>query len=91
MLFRSPQKISRRVAREVLELSEYDIEIHHIKGTSNGRADCYDQGSDFSARLLTGYDYGTPQVSSYISHGQSSQSAKEYHMYDNDSFLGSAY
>ena len=36
---------------------------------------CYDRGSDFSARLLTGYDYGTPQVSSRISHGQSSQSA----------------
>ena len=34
-----PQKISRHVAREVLELSEYDLEIHHIKGTSNGRAD----------------------------------------------------
>ena len=37
--WRDPQKISRRVAREVLELSEYDLEIHHIKGTSNGRAD----------------------------------------------------
>ena len=37
---------------------------------------CYDPGSDFSARLLTGYDYGTPQVSSHISHGQSSQSAE---------------
>ena len=50
--WRNPQKISRRVAREVLELSEYDIEIHHIKGTSNGRADAlsrrpdYDQGED---------------------------------------------
>ena len=31
------------------------------------------------ARLLTGYDYGTPKASSYISHGQSSQSVK-YHM-----------
>ena len=37
---------------------------------------CYDPGSDFSARLLTGYDYGTPQVSSRISHGQSPQSAE---------------
>ena len=37
--WRDPQKISRRVAREVLELSEYDIEIHHIKGMSNGQAD----------------------------------------------------
>ena len=40
------------MAREVLELSEYDLEIHHIKGTSNGRADTlsrrpdYDQGED---------------------------------------------
>ena len=37
---------------------------------------CYDPGSDFSARLLTGYDYGTLQVSSHISHGQSPQSAE---------------
>ena len=50
--WRDPQNISRRVAREVLELSEYDIEIHHIKGTSNGRADAlsrrpdYDQGEN---------------------------------------------
>ena len=50
--WRDPQKISRQVAREVLELSEYDLEIHHIKGTSNGRADTlsrrpdYDQGED---------------------------------------------
>ena len=36
---------------------------------------CYDLGSDFSARLLTGYDYGTPKASSRISHGQSYQSA----------------
>ena len=50
--WRDPQKISRQVAQEVLELSEYDLEIHHIKGTSNGRADTlsrrpdYDQGED---------------------------------------------
>ena len=35
-----------------MELSEYDLEIHHIKGTSNGRADAlsrrpdYDQGEN---------------------------------------------
>ena len=28
--WRDPQKISRRVAREVLELADYDIEIHQI-------------------------------------------------------------
>jgi hypothetical protein len=45
-----PHKISRRIAREVLELSEFDIELHHIPGKSNGRADTlsrrldYDQG-----------------------------------------------
>ena len=50
--WRDPQKISRHVAREVLELSEYDLEIHHIKGTSNRCADAlsrrpdYNQGED---------------------------------------------
>ncbi len=50
--WRSPQKISRRVAREVLELSKYDFEIHHIAGKMNGQANAlsrrpdYDQGED---------------------------------------------
>ena len=50
--WQDPQKISQCVAREVLDLSEYDLEIHHIKGTSNGCADAlsrrpdYDQGED---------------------------------------------
>jgi hypothetical protein len=45
-----PQKISRRVAREFLELQEFPIKIHHVKGKSNGQADAlsrrpdYDQG-----------------------------------------------
>ena len=40
------------MAREVLKLSEYDLEIQHIKGTLNDRADAlsrrpdYDQGED---------------------------------------------
>jgi hypothetical protein len=48
--WRQPQKISRRIAREVLELSEFDIELRHIPRKSNGRADAlsrrpnYDQG-----------------------------------------------
>ena len=48
--WRDPRKISRRVAREVLELADYDYEIHHLQGRSNGRADAlsrrpdYDQG-----------------------------------------------
>ena len=37
--WRDPQKISRQVAREVVELTDYDIEIHHLKGKENGRAD----------------------------------------------------
>jgi hypothetical protein len=39
LYWKEPHKISQRVAREVLHLSEYNIEIHHIKGKSNGRAD----------------------------------------------------
>ncbi len=37
--WKTPQWISRRVAREVLELSKYDFEIRHIPGKQNGRAD----------------------------------------------------
>ncbi len=33
------QRISRRVAREVLELLEYDFEIRHLPGRLNGQAD----------------------------------------------------
>src|SRR6266702_1815779 len=50
--WRLPQRISRRVAREVLELLEYDFEIRHLPGRPNGRADAllrrpgYDQGED---------------------------------------------
>jgi hypothetical protein len=52
LYWKEPHKISRRVAREVLMLSEYNFEIRHIKGTSNGRADTlsrrpdYDQGHE---------------------------------------------
>ena len=50
--WRLPQRISWRVAREVLELSEYDFEIHHLPGRLNGRADTlsrrpgYNQGEE---------------------------------------------
>ncbi len=37
--WKTPQRISRRMAREVLELSEYDFKIRHILGKQNGRAD----------------------------------------------------
>jgi hypothetical protein len=49
--WREPHKISRRVARQVLRLAEYDIELRHIPGKTNGRADAlsrrpdYDQGT----------------------------------------------
>jgi hypothetical protein len=37
--WRDPQKISRRVTREFLELQEFPIKIHHVKGKNNGHAD----------------------------------------------------
>jgi hypothetical protein len=47
-----PQKISRRVVCKFLELQEFPIKIHHVKGKHNKRADAlsrrpdYDQGDD---------------------------------------------
>jgi hypothetical protein len=55
LYWKEPHKISRRVAREVLCLSEYNIEICHIKGMANRRADAlsrrpdYDQGIEDNA------------------------------------------
>jgi hypothetical protein len=55
--WRDPQKISRWVAREFLELQEFPIKIHHIKGKTNGRADAlsrrldYDQGEHDNANI----------------------------------------
>jgi ribonuclease HI len=52
LYWKEPHKISRRVAREVLMLSEYNFEIRHIKGIANRQADAlsrcpdYDQGQD---------------------------------------------
>ena len=45
--WREPQKISRRVARQVLQLAEYNFKIHHIKGTANGRADALSRRPDY--------------------------------------------
>ena len=45
--WREPQKISRRVARQVLQLAEYNFEIHHIKGTANGKADALSRRPDY--------------------------------------------
>jgi hypothetical protein len=41
-----PQKISWQIAREVLELADYDIEIHHIQGKENGRVDALSRRED---------------------------------------------
>jgi hypothetical protein len=52
LYWKEPHKISHRVARKVLMLSEYNFEIRHIKGTSNRCADAllqrpdYDQGQN---------------------------------------------
>jgi hypothetical protein len=48
LYWKEPHKISRRVAREVLMLSEYNFEICHIKGTSNGRADALSRRPDYN-------------------------------------------
>jgi hypothetical protein len=58
LYWKEPHKISRRVAREVLRLSEYNIEIRHIQGKSNGRADAlsrrpdYDQGTEDNTNVV---------------------------------------
>jgi hypothetical protein len=58
LYWKEPHKISRRVAREVLRLSEYNIEIRHIKGKANGRADAlsrrpnYDQGTNDNQGII---------------------------------------
>ena len=46
--WREPQKISRRIARQVLQLAEYNFEIHHIKGTANGKADALSRQPDYN-------------------------------------------
>ena len=45
--WKSPQHINRRIAREVLELSEYDYEIHHVKGKENARANALSRQPDY--------------------------------------------
>ena len=45
--WRGPRKISRRVDREVLKLADYNYEIHHLQGKSNGQADALSRGPDY--------------------------------------------
>jgi hypothetical protein len=42
-----PHKISRRITREVLELSEFDIKLCHILGKSSRRADALSRHPDY--------------------------------------------
>ena len=37
--WKDPQKLSRRIARQRLDLMEFNIEIRHLPGHANGRAD----------------------------------------------------
>jgi hypothetical protein len=46
--WRDPQKISHRVAREVVELADYPIKIYHVAGKANGRADALSRWSDYN-------------------------------------------
>ena len=56
--WREPHKINRCVVRQVLRLSEYDIELRHIPGKTNGRADAlsclpqYDQGEHDNENIV---------------------------------------
>jgi hypothetical protein len=58
LYWKEPHKISRQVAREVLRLSKYNIEICHIKGIANGCADAlskrpdYDQGTEDNTNIV---------------------------------------
>ena len=45
--WKDPQKLSRRVAREHLGLMEYDLEIRHLPGKANGRADALSRRPDY--------------------------------------------
>jgi hypothetical protein len=45
--WKEPRKISRRVAREYMELQEYDFELRHVPGAKNARADALSRRSDY--------------------------------------------
>ncbi len=46
--WRQPHKISRRIAREVAELAEYNVILCHIPGKANGRADALSRRPDYN-------------------------------------------
>ena len=46
--WKEPQKINRRIVREVVELSEYNIKLKNILGRENGRADMLSRQPDYN-------------------------------------------
>ncbi len=46
--WRQPHKISRRIAREVAELAEYNVVLRHIPGKANGRANALSRCPDYN-------------------------------------------
>ena len=56
--WKDPQKLSRHIARERLDLVEFNFEIHHIPGKVNSRADAllrrpdYDQGTQDNENII---------------------------------------
>ena len=46
--WKEPQKLSRRIAREQLDLMEFDFEIHHIPRKANSRADALSRRPDYN-------------------------------------------
>ena len=56
--WKDPQKLSRQIAREQLDLMEFDFEIRHIPGKANSRADAlsrrpdYDQGARDNENII---------------------------------------
>ena len=46
--WKDPQKLSQRIARQCLDLMEFNIEIHHLPGRANGRADTLSRQPDYN-------------------------------------------
>ena len=48
MYWKDPQKLSQHIAREWLDLMEFDFKIHHIPGKANSRADALSRRPDYN-------------------------------------------